>query len=147
MSRKLQGNPIVKGRGEGPALVTRAPINFTAALVKPANILPHRRDELRDRHHELLGQHLRGTVLVFPACIGSTYTGLVLLELAFRRVAPAAMIERDPDSLLVGGAILGEVWYERGIPIAAYPSDDIFDLVKNGDRVTVDGSTGEITIA
>ncbi len=136
----------MRGNGEGPALVTRAPINFTAALVKPANILPHRRDELRDRHHDLFGQRLRGTILVFPACIGSTYTGLVLLELAFRRVAPAAMIVRDPDSLLASGALLGSVWCERGIPLVAYRSDDIFDLFRSGDHVAVDGDSGKITI-
>ena len=140
------GRGMVKGRGTGPALVTRMPINFTAAMTKPPNIIPNRKDLLCDRHHDLYGNKIRGTVLVFPACIGSTLTGLVLLEIAVRGVAPAAMIVRDADSLLVSGAILGEVWYGRGIPIVEYKGDDLFDSVKTGDTITVDGGTGEITV-
>jgi predicted aconitase with swiveling domain len=135
---------MVKGRGEGPALVTTMPINFTAAMTKPANVLT--KDLLCDRHHDLTGKKLRGTVVLFPACIGSTHTGLVLLEIAVRRVAPAAMIVRRADSLLVSGSILGEVWYGRGIPIVEYDGDDLYDAIEPGDVVAVDGATGEITV-
>ena len=140
------GRGMVKGRGEGPALVTANPINFTAAFTKPKNILPYNRDLLCDRHHDLFGRKVRGAVVIFPACIGSTYTGLVLLEIAVRGVAPAAMIVRNADSLLVSGSILGEVWYERGIPVVEYQNDDLFDAVRTGDVINVDGATGEITV-
>ena len=144
--RRFTGRSVVKGAAEGPALVARTPINFAAALTKPQNILPWRRDEMRDRHHELFGKKLSGTVLVFPACIGSTYTGMMLLELAVRGVAPAAMIVRDCDSLLAGGSILGEVWYDRGIPLVECKDEELYALIRTGDSVMVDASSGEITV-
>jgi hypothetical protein len=85
-------------------------------------------------------------VLVFPTCIGSTYTGMVLLEIMYRRVAPAAMIVLEADSLLVSGSAIAEVWFDCGIPIVEYPSEDLFEKIKTGDAVEVDGATGEIRV-
>ncbi|MGD0274616.1 MAG: DUF126 domain-containing protein [Syntrophales bacterium] len=143
---KLRGKGVVKGSGTGPAMVTKMPMNFTAALSKPHNLIPWNRSEIRDRHHELFKKNIRGTVLVIPACIGSTYTGMILLELMYRRTAPAAIIAQNADTLLVSGAILADVWFESGIPIVEYASDDIYEKIRNGNRVEVNGATGEITI-
>jgi predicted aconitase with swiveling domain len=144
--RLLQGRGIIKGRAKGSALISRTPINFTASLTKLQNLLPGRRAEIQDRHHELYKQNVKGTVLVFPTCIGSTYTGMVLLEIMYRRVAPAAMIVLEADSLLVSGSAIAEVWFDCGIPIVEYPSEDLFEKIKTGDTVEVDGATGEIRI-
>lgn len=143
----LHGRGIIQGRGKGPALVSRAPINFTAALTKLKNLVPGRRAEVQDRHHELYRKNIKGTVLVFPACIGSTYTGMVLLELMYKRVPPAAMIVSEADSLLVSGAAIAEVWFGCGIPIVEYSSDDLFEKIQSGDTIEVDGTTGEIRIS
>jgi len=139
------GRGMVGGVGTGPALITGTPINFTAALTKPLNMLI--KDMMFDRHHELFHKRIHGRILVFPACIGSTHTGLVLLELSVRELAPAAMIVKYPDPLLVSGAILGEVWYGTGIPLVAYSADDLFSEIKTGDPLRIDGTTGEITAA
>jgi len=143
---RLQGRGVVKGRASGRAMVTRMPVNFTAAYTKPRNLLPGRRAEIQDRHHELYGKNTRGKVLVLPACIGSTYTGLVLLELLFRKQAPAAVIVREADSLLVSGAVLGDTWFDAGIPVIEYPDEDLFGRIRTDDRVDVDGGTGEIVV-
>ena len=142
----LQGRGIIKGRARGPALISRTPINFTASLTKLQNLLPGRRAEIQDRHHELYRQNVKGTVLVFPACIGSTYTGMVLLEIMYRRATPVAMIVQEADSLLVSGSTIAETWFGCGIPIVEFPSDDLYDEIKTGDTVEVDGATGEIRI-
>lgn len=142
----LKGNPVVDGRAEGPALVTRHPINFSAAFSKPANLLPGRRSEIQDRHHDLFGRKIKGKILVFPAAIGSTYTGMMLLNLMVRQEAPIGMIVQTVDSLLVSGSILAAVWYKAGVPIIAYPSETIFDQVQTGCQMTMDGHSGEIRI-
>jgi len=138
------GKGMVGGVGTGQALITAEPVNFTASLTKPLNMLI--KDMMFDRHHELFHRRIHGKILVFPACIGSTHTGLVLLELSVRELAPAAMIVKFPDSLLVSGAILGEVWYGTGIPLVAYSANDLFSEIKTGDRLRVDGTTGEIEV-
>ncbi len=137
---------MVGGHGAGKALVTRMPINFTAALSKPENLMPSRRAEIRDRLHELFGQNLAGSVLVFPACIGSTYTGMVLMQVMTENKGPAAIIVQSADPLLVSGAVLAEVWFGKGVPVVEYPSGDLFEKIKTGNSVEVDGKTGEIAV-
>ena len=146
MTKTLTGRGVVGGRVSGPALVTRMPLNFTATLTKPANLLPGRRAEIQDRHHDLFREKVDGKVLVFPTCIGSTYTGLVLLELMARGVAPAALVVQEADPLLVSGVVLAEVWYARGVPLVEYGPEDLFEAVRTGDRVTVDGDSGVVVV-
>ncbi|UCD85411.1 MAG: DUF126 domain-containing protein [Deltaproteobacteria bacterium] len=143
----LKGRAVYGSIARGSTLITRMPINFTAAFTKPANILPHKRGEINDRHHELFKKDLKGKVLVFPAAIGSTYTGMILMQLMRDGHAPAAMIVQKVDSLLVSGAVLAEVWFGKGIPIVEYSSDDLFEKVKTGTHVEVNGNTGEIIVA
>jgi predicted aconitase with swiveling domain len=47
---------------------------------------------------------------------------------------------------MVSGPILGGVWLDKGIPVVEYDSDDIFDKISYGDRLEVDGDTGEIKV-
>ena len=143
--RTLAGRPVLAGAARGPALVTRQAINFTAAMCKPANLLPGRKALFMDRHHELYKTYLDGVVLIFPACIGSTHTGLVLLDLVATGKGPAALLVQDADSLLVSGVALAETWYERSIPIVEVPGGALFQRICSGDTVTVDRD-GTITI-
>ena len=144
--RTLQGRAITGGKGAGLALVSRMPLNVTASFTKPANLLPGRASQVRDRHHDLYGKRLRGTVLVFPSCIGSTYTGMLMLELIRAGDAPAAMVVQRADSLLVSGLVLADVWFGEKVPLVQYEGDDLFDQVATGQRVEVDADTGAIRI-
>ena len=143
-TRVLDARVIIGGKASGEALVSRQPFNFTAALTKPVNLLPHRKAEVADTHHELYRSNLDGKIMVIPSCIGSTHTGLVLLDLVSRATGPAALIVQKADSLLVSGVILSEVWFDRSIPVLEYPEEDLFDQVRTGDRVTIDGGRVEI---
>ncbi len=145
MNRQLQGKPIIVGRAEGEALVTRKPMNFTAAFTKPKNLIPWRKSEVCDRHHELSGQRVQGRVLVFPATIGSTYTGMVLLNLFANNNGPAAMVVQNVDTLLVSGVVLADVWFGKGVPVVEYRDNDLYDSICSGDLLSVDGHTGIIT--
>jgi predicted aconitase with swiveling domain len=144
--KKLYGHGLVGGYGMGTALVTRMPMNFPAAFSKPINLLPSRRAEVRDHHHDLLKKNVKGTVLVLPACIGSSYSGMVLLQLMYEGQAPAAIVVQHADSLLISGSVLAEVWFNRGIPVVEYNSEDLFQKIHTGDKVKADGDTGEINI-
>jgi predicted aconitase with swiveling domain len=143
---RLSGRPVFPGQGSGPALVTREPINFTAALTKIANVPLSRRTELRDAHHPLFGRNIAGRVIVFPSCIGSTHTGLVLLDLVSKGRGPAALVVQRSDSLLVSGIVLSDVWFHRSIPIVEYAGDDLYAAIADGDAVEVDGDTGAIRV-
>ena len=136
---------VIGGAARGEAMVTRQPINFTAAMCKVPNMLPSKRAEIRDSHHELFKQNIAGKVLVFPSCIGSTHTGLVLLDLVSMGRGPAALVVQHNDSLLIAGVVLSDVWFDRRIPIVEY-QDDLYELVRDGVEVEVDGDAGEIRL-
>ena len=142
----LKGRAYVGGKARGTALVSRMPMNFTASFSSPVNLLPGRRSEIRDRHHDLFGKKIKDTVLVFPAAVGSTLTGMVLLDRMHKGVAPCSLIVQRADSLMVSGAVLAKVWFNKGVPVVEYGKDDLFEKICTGDRVEVDGDTGEIKI-
>ncbi len=141
---RLKGRPIFGGLASGPALVTKMPMNFTASFTKPKNLLPWARSQIQDRHHDLFKRNVKGCVLIFSAAIGSTYTGMMLLELMVQGRAPAAVIVQNIDPLLVSGPVLAEIWFRKGIPIVEYSEEDIYNKISNGDWVEVNGETGEI---
>ena len=142
----LECRPVIDGKARGPALVTQQPINFTAAMCKVPNMIPSKRAEVRDSHHELFKQNIANKVLVFPSCIGSTHTGLVLLDLVSMQRGPAAMIVQQNDSLLISGVVLSNVWFDRKIPVVEYADDDLYEHIATGADVVVDGDAGTITI-
>jgi predicted aconitase with swiveling domain len=142
----LKGRPIFGRLASGPALMTKMPINFTASFTKPKNLLPWGRSQIQDRHHDLFKRNVNGCVLIFPAAIGSTYTGMMLLELMVQGRAPAAVVVQKIDPLLVSGPVLAEIWFGKGIPIVEYSRDDIYNRISAGDWVEVNGETGEIKI-
>lgn len=146
MSRTLYaGRPIVRGAARGPALSTDVPVNFTAAFTKIPNLLPWRRAEVRDRHHPWFKTNIKDCVLVLPACIGSTHTGLVLLDLVRMHNGPAAIIVDAADSLLVSGVLLSEVWYGTSMPVIEADTTQIRAKLRDGQMIAVD-QDGTITV-
>lgn len=143
---KFQGKPILKGKARGPLLASDVPINFVAAFTKIPNFLPSKKAEVRDRHHPWFKTSIKGKVIALPTCIGSTYTGLVLLDLVRMENGPAAIIVDHADTLLVSGVILSEVWYDKAIPIVECPTEPIRSGVKDGQMVEVNGDNGEIVV-
>jgi predicted aconitase with swiveling domain len=146
----LPARTVIAGEGKGGALVTEQPVNFTAAFTKIPNIVPWRRAEVRDRHHALFKSNIKGKVLVLPACIGSTHTGLVLLDLVRMKNGPAAIIVERADPLLVSGVLLSEVWYSRSVPVVEHDTAALAKLLKNDQPVEVsarEGGPAEIRIA
>jgi predicted aconitase with swiveling domain len=142
----LKGKPVVKGRASGPALITKMPMNFTASFTKPKNLMPFWRSLVQDNRHDLFNKNIKGSVFVYPATIGSTYTGMILLELINQGAGPAAIIVQNVDPLMAAGPILADVWFGKGIPVIEYPSEDIFDTIRTGAMVEVNGDTGEIFV-
>ena len=142
----LKCRTIIGGKAQGSALVTQQPINFTAAMCKVPNVLPSKRAEIRDSHHELFKQNIADRVLVFPSCIGSTHTGLVLLDLVSMGRGPAALVVQRNDSLLIAGVVLSDVWFDRRIPVVEYENDDLYEHIPDGAQIEVDGDRSEIRV-
>lgn len=133
IKHRLQGSGIADGWAEAPALVTREPIAFNLGVDERTGVIV-------ERGHELEGQSVAGKALVFPGGKGSTASSFSLLQLASLGLAPAAMINLQSDAILVAGAVLA------GIPLVhRVPADEI-GLIKSGDLLRIDGSTGIVEV-
>ena len=137
---------MLSGRASGPLLSTDKAVNFTASFTKFRNGFPLWRAEVNDRHHPWYKIKITGKVLAVPACIGSTYTGLVLLDLVRSKNGPAAIIVDKTDTLMVSGILLSEVWYETSVPIVEFPTAEIRARLSDGQIVEVDGDHGTVTL-
>lgn len=125
---KINCRSIARGVAEGEVLLTHDPISFLG------NVDPQT-GEIVEAQHELYGQSISGKVLVFPHGKGSTVGSYVIYQLFKNNVAPAAMINLESEPIVAVGAIISE------IPLVDRMESDPFELLKNGDMITVN-STG-----
>lgn len=126
----VSGRAITDGRAEGTVLRSSEPISFYGAVDLDTG-------EFIEEGHELEGENLADTVLVFPRGKGSTVGSYVLYGLAQNGVAPAAILNEETETIVATGAILGEI-----------PCIDSLDAplstFEDGDRVVVDADEGVV---
>ena len=127
----IRGRGIAKGRGEGPLLVSPAPLSFLSGVDPATGIIV-------EKGHPLQGRSIAGTVLAFPYGKGSTVGSYVLYALSRNGHAPAAIINTEAESIIATGAIIGKIPMIDHIEIP-------MDRLRNGVHVVVDGEAGEMT--
>ena len=80
-------------------LILTAPISFWGG-VDPKTA------KIADVRHPQHGADIAGTILFIPGTIGSSSASAILLELIHRGIAPAAIVLREPDAILLLGVIV-----------------------------------------
>jgi predicted aconitase with swiveling domain len=90
--------------------------------------------------HSLFGVSLVGKVCVFITAKGGVATAWALLDMKTRGVAPAALIFRTTNPIMVQGAVLG------GIPIMDRLDPDPVSTIRSGQRVRVRPSDGIVEV-
>ena len=132
--REIHARGIVRGTASGPALVSSEAISFLGDLdIRTGSVV--------NKRHPLVGVSLKGTVLVLPHSIGSAGAWRFLYQLFVHHTNPVAIVQHKlPDSSLVQGAILAKV------PIVCEPDADILTVIRTGDLVEVDGTTGLVRV-
>jgi len=120
---KLQGRVIKEGKAHGFALVSPESIGFLGGVDPETGVVV-------EPGHPLRGQSVAGKVLVFPGGKGSTVGSYVLYRLAFKGVAPLAILNKSSEAIVAVGAIIANV-----------PMVDQIDIrrIQTGDEITVDG--------
>jgi len=121
--KRFIGRVIKYGKAGGIALVSPEPISFfgmvdadTGVVIEPG--------------HPLMGECIRGRVLVFPTGKGSTVGSYSLYRLAKAGHAPAAIINLESDPIVAVGAIISDI-----------PMVDQVDIsqIHTGDWVQIEG--------
>jgi predicted aconitase with swiveling domain len=126
----IRGRGIAKGRGEGPLLVSPAPLSFLSGVDPATGIIV-------EKGHPLQGRCIAGKVLAFPYGKGSTVGSYVLYALSQNGHAPAAMVNTEAESIIATGAIIGKIPMIDRIEIP-------MERLRNGVHVVVDGEAGEM---
>ncbi|WP_269930865.1 aconitase X swivel domain-containing protein [Aminobacter sp. HY435] len=133
-----RGEILVPGKpGEGPALVLSAPISFWGGVDPKSG-------RIADVRHPQCGQSIAGKVLFLPGTIGSSSASAVLMELVHAGHAPAALVLREPDAILLLGLIVArEMGWET--PVAVKLPREAFGAFE-GWQVRV-GADGAISVS
>jgi uncharacterized protein len=126
---QLKGRIIFKGKAEGEALVTSMPISFYGGVDPNTGVV-------LEKGHELQGQSIAGKVLVFPQGKGSTVGSYTLYRMKKNGTAPAAMINRETETIVAVGAIISEIPFVDKVDVSK---------IKTGTNVTLDNDTVSIT--
>lgn len=122
---------IPGGPAGGKALVLDAPISFWGG-VDP------RSGHIADVRHPQHRETISGKVLFVPGTIGSSSASAVLMELVHNGNSPAAVIQHEPDAILLLGLIVAR---EMGWPTppalqldrARHAEFSGFDVAVSGD--------------
>jgi predicted aconitase with swiveling domain len=122
---QLKGRIIYKGKAEGEALVTTMPISFYGGVDPNTGVVI-------EKGHELQGQSIKGKVLVFPQGKGSTVGSYTLYRLKKNVAAPAAMINRETETIVAVGAIISEIPFVDKVDVSK---------IRTGNKVSVDRDT------
>jgi len=124
----MKGRIISPGKARGEAIVSRTPLSFYGGIDPKTGIVI-------EKAHEIEGQCVRNKILVFPQGKGSTVGSYVIYGLKKNGVAPAAIVNRETETIVATGVILA------GIPCV----DRIdIDKIKTGDKLIVDADEGTV---
>lgn len=125
----LTGRVIKSGRGEGPALVSPAPIGFLGGVDPDTGVV-------LEPGHPLQGRSVAGKVLVFPTGKGSTVGSYTILRLGHSGHGPAAMVNAESEAIVAVGAIIADIPMVDRIDIAQ---------IRDGDWVVVEDGVVTVT--
>jgi len=126
----LNGRKIYKGIAEGEAIVTKDGISFYGGVDPDTG-------KVVEVGHELEGQSITGKILVFPTGKGSTVGSYTLYRMKKNNTAPAAIVNRQIDTIVAVGCIISEI-----------PCVDKIDVnqIKTGQKLVVNGSEGTVEV-
>jgi hypothetical protein len=122
---QLKGRIISKGKVEAEVLKTTMPISFYGGVDPNTGIVI-------EKGHELQGISVKDKILVFPQGKGSTVGSYTLYRMKKNNTAPAAMINKECETIVAVGAIISEI-----------PCVDKIDItkIKTGDHIRVENET------
>jgi predicted aconitase with swiveling domain len=127
----LEGRKVAKGNAEGVALVSTDGISFYGG-VEPET------GKVVEKGHPLEGQSVTGKILVFPTGKGSTVGSYTMYQMKKLGTAPAAIINKEIETIVAVGAIISEIPCVDKIEI---------EKIKTGDKVTVDADQGSVDVS
>ena len=123
---ELKGRKICKGKAKAEALVSAQGISFYGGVDPNTGVV-------LEKGHDLEGKSISGKVFVFPTGKGSTVGSYTLYRLKKNGKAPAAIINKECETIVAVGCIISEIPCVDKIEI---------EKIKQGTVVEVDAEKG-----
>lgn len=124
------GRSIYAGCATGLTLVSQMGISFFGGIDPDTGVVV-------EKGHDLFGQCVAGKILVFPTGKGSTVGSYTLYRLKKNRLAPAAILNGECETITAVGCIIAEIPCVDHLPL---------DQFRSGQHIFVDGSQGTVEI-
>jgi predicted aconitase/predicted aconitase with swiveling domain len=105
-----QGHSLIEGQAAGKVLFSDVGLSFWGGVDPLTGMVI-------DHHHPLFGQCISGTMLAIPSGRGSCTGSCVMLELILNKVAPAALIFEQDETILPLGVIIAQEIYGQSLPV------------------------------
>ncbi len=124
---KIKGRGISPGTAEGEVALCNKFVSPLGEMGKDGRI----------KSGTCEGLEFKNKIFVFKGGRGSTVGSYVLLELKENGVSPSGIINEKSEIVILTGAIISQIPMVDSIPI---------DIFEQGDRIRIDGKTGEVEI-
>lgn len=137
--KRFKGRVVAEGTVSAETLVSHGGLNTLASFQKALQFGDKKATCGDQNNPDLYGKQMAGKALCLPRTIGSTTGGLVLYCACALKRQPACMLFSEPiDSLAAAGAILQDVWLEKGtMPVIDSLGEEFLSYVKDGMKVTI----------
>lgn len=126
----MKGRMISPGKAEGEAIVSKEPMGFYGGIDPKTGVVI-------EKGHELEGQSVKEKILVFPQGKGSTVGSYVIYGMKRNGVAPAAIVNKETETVVATGVILAGIPCVDGIDI---------DKIKTGDKLIVNADEAMVEV-
>ncbi len=140
MAKKtFQGRPVLSGKLEGKALVSKQPFNLTGSYLKNMFAGETETAPCTDStNKELYEKDLKGAIICTSQCIGPTMGAGTILMLSELGVEPQAFLfSSHIDSISAGGLIIDDVWNGKRVITIDLLGDEFLKAVKTGDPIAI----------
>ena len=140
MARKtFKGRPVLSGKLEGKALVSKQPFNLSGSYLK--NMFGGETGSAPctdSANKELYEKDLNGAIICTPQTVGSTMgAGTVMMCSALGLQPQAWLFSSHIDSISAGGLIMDDVWNGKRVITVDLLGDEFLEAVKTGDPISI----------
>ena len=140
MAKKtFKGRPLIPGKLEGEALVSKQPFNTTGSYFENmfgGNTTTAPCTDANNK--ELYQKDLKDTIICTPQTAGPTMGAGALMGMNELGVgAKAFLFSWHIDSIAAGGLIIDDIWNDRRVITVDLLGDEFLEAVKTGDPIKI----------
>ena len=140
MAKKtFQGRPLLPGKIEGKALVSRAAFNTSGSYLN--NMFAGETEKAictDSANKDLYQKELKGAIICTTQGVGSTLGGSVLMGMNELGVGPKALLYAwHVDAVSAAGLFMSDIWNEKRVITIDLLGDEFLEAVKTGDPIAI----------